>query len=111
MDPPRAETLPLPPNLIDIQSEAGGKLLFDAHAFPLRIAEVAGQPFKGVLQVGYADSLFTKSKGGSGLGLAISKSLVDLHNGSLSIASAVGAGTTVTVDLRTTPTAENSKAA
>jgi hypothetical protein len=42
----------------------GGKLLFDAHAFPLRIAEVAGQPFKGVLRVGYADSLYTKSKGG-----------------------------------------------
>ncbi len=41
-----------------------GKLLFDAHAFPLRIAEVAGQPFKGVLRVGYADSLYTKSKGG-----------------------------------------------
>jgi hypothetical protein len=41
-----------------------GQLLFDAHAFPLRITEVAGQPFKGVLQVGYADSLFTKSKGG-----------------------------------------------
>jgi hypothetical protein len=42
----------------------GGKLLFDAHAFPLRIAEVAGQPFKGVLKVGYADSLYTRSKGG-----------------------------------------------
>jgi hypothetical protein len=42
----------------------GGKLLFDAHAFPLRIEEVTGMPFKGQLQVGYADSLFTKSKGG-----------------------------------------------
>jgi hypothetical protein len=42
----------------------GGKLLFDSHAFPLRIEEVAGQPFKGVLQVGYADSIYTKSKGG-----------------------------------------------
>jgi len=41
-----------------------GRLLFDVHAFPLRIAEVAGQPFKGVLKVGYADSLYTKSKGG-----------------------------------------------
>jgi hypothetical protein len=42
----------------------GGKLLFDAHAFPLRIAEVTGMPYQGVLRVGYADSLFTKSKGG-----------------------------------------------
>jgi hypothetical protein len=41
-----------------------GKLLFDAHAFPLRIAEVAGQPFRGVLEVGYSDSLYLRSKGG-----------------------------------------------
>ena len=42
----------------------GGKLLFDSHAFPLRIEEVAGMPFQGQLQVGYADSIYTKSKGG-----------------------------------------------
>jgi hypothetical protein len=42
----------------------GGKLLLDFHAFPLRIAEVSGQPYKGVLKVGYADSLYTRSKGG-----------------------------------------------
>jgi two-component system cell cycle sensor histidine kinase PleC len=36
-----------------------------------------GRPFEQV------ENQFTKSKGGSGLGLAISKSLVDLHNGSL----------------------------
>jgi hypothetical protein len=41
-----------------------GKLLFDFHSFPLRIAEVADQPYEGVLQVGYSDSIFTKSKGG-----------------------------------------------
>ncbi len=41
-----------------------GKLLFDFHAFPLRIAEVAEHPYQGVLQVGYSDSIFTKSKGG-----------------------------------------------
>lgn len=67
--------------------------------------EKLGRPFEQV------ENQFTKSKGGSGLGLAISKSLVDLHHGTLSIASTVGAGTTVTVELRTTPTAENSKAA
>src|SRR5260370_18090123 len=42
----------------------GGKLLLDFHAFPLRIAEVSGQPYKGVLKVGYADSLYQRSKGG-----------------------------------------------
>ncbi len=41
-----------------------GKLLFDFHSFPLRIAEVADQPHKGVLKVGYSDSIYTKSKGG-----------------------------------------------
>lgn len=42
-----------------------GKLLFDFHSFPLRIVEVADQPHKGVLKVGYADSIFNRSKGGS----------------------------------------------
>ena len=42
-----------------------GKLLFDFHSFPLRITEVADQPHKGVLKIGYADSIFTKSKGGT----------------------------------------------
>jgi hypothetical protein len=41
-----------------------GHLLFDAHSFPLRISEVPDQPLKGILQVGYTDSLFTRSKGG-----------------------------------------------
>ena len=41
-----------------------GKLLFDFHSFPLRIVEVADQPFKGVLKVGYADAIFKKSTGG-----------------------------------------------
>ena len=41
-----------------------GKLLFDFHSFPLRIVEVADQPHKGVLKVGYSDSIFTRSKGG-----------------------------------------------
>ena len=72
---------------------------------PTNDIEKLGRPFEQV------ENQFTKSKGGSGLGLAISKSLVDLHNGSLTIASTVGSGTTVTVELRASPTAENSKAA
>lgn len=42
----------------------GGKLLFDFHSFPLRIVEVTNQPHKGVLKVGYSDSIFNRSKGG-----------------------------------------------
>ena len=38
-------------------------------------------------------------KSGSGLGLAISKSLIEMHGGTLEIASEVGHGTTVTIVL------------
>jgi len=41
-----------------------GKLLFDFHSFPLRIVAVTNQPYHGILQVGYADSIFKRSKGG-----------------------------------------------
>ena len=41
-----------------------GKLLFDFHSFPLRIAEVPDQPPKGVLRVGNSDSIYLRSKGG-----------------------------------------------
>ncbi len=58
---------------------------------PQRDIEKLGRPFEQV------ENQFTKSKGGSGLGLAISKSLVDLHGGSLTIDSKEGVGTTVTV--------------
>jgi len=41
-----------------------GKLLFDFHAFPLRIKDVAGSPQKGILQMNYTDAIFGRSKGG-----------------------------------------------
>ncbi len=53
-----------------------------------------GQPFTQV------ESQHTKSKGGSGLGLAISRSLVEMHGGSLSITSKENIGTTVSIILR-----------
>jgi two-component system cell cycle sensor histidine kinase PleC len=60
---------------------------------PPRDIEKLGRPFEQV------ENQFTKTKGGSGLGLAISRSLVELHGGSLAIESEVGKGTTVTVTL------------
>ena len=36
---------------------------------------------------------------GSGLGLTISRDLVEAHGGTIAISSAIGSGTTVTVDL------------
>ncbi|MHC4517963.1 MAG: hypothetical protein ACYTAS_05195 [Planctomycetota bacterium] len=41
-----------------------GVLMFDFHSFPLRIEEVVHKPQHGVLQMGYLDSLFGRSKGG-----------------------------------------------
>jgi hypothetical protein len=41
-----------------------GKLLMDFHSFPLRIKEVKTQEMKGILQEGYLDALYNKSKGG-----------------------------------------------
>src|SRR6185503_1960233 len=60
---------------------------------PPRDIEKLGRPFEQV------ENQFTKSKGGSGLGLAISRSLVELHGGTLAIDSDVDQGTTVTVTL------------
>ena len=52
-----------------------------------------GRPFEQV------ESQLTKRHQGSGLGLAISKSLVELHGGSMRIRSTLGKGTTVVVRL------------
>jgi two-component system cell cycle sensor histidine kinase PleC len=60
---------------------------------PMRDIEKLGRPFEQV------ENQFTKTRGGSGLGLAISRSLVELHGGTLSIQSSVGKGTTVEVTL------------
>ena len=58
---------------------------------PAHDLEKLGRPFEQV------ENQFTKTKSGSGLGLAISKSLVELHGGSLIIESEERKGTTVTV--------------
>jgi hypothetical protein len=41
-----------------------GQLMFDFHSFPLRVEEVADDPYKGQLIVGHGTSIYTKSKGG-----------------------------------------------
>lgn len=56
-----------------------------------------GRPFEQV------ESQLTKSHQGSGLGFAISKSLVELHGGSMRIRSTLGKGTLVVVRLPLEP--------
>ena len=41
-----------------------GRLLLDVHAFPLRIKEVPDKPQEAVLQLGFSDGIYRKSKGG-----------------------------------------------
>jgi hypothetical protein len=41
-----------------------GKLLLDFHSFPLRPKEVADSPLKAILEVGYSDGLYGRSRGG-----------------------------------------------
>ena len=60
-----------------------GQLLLDFHAFPLRIKEVPNHPQEAVLEVGYLDSIFLRSKGGraySGWECAHLPYLVELDN-------------------------------
>jgi len=42
-----------------------GRLLMDFHSFPLRIKEVPDKPQQAVLEVGFADSLYGRSRGGT----------------------------------------------
>jgi hypothetical protein len=41
-----------------------GHLLMDFHSFPLRIKEVPERPQEAILQVGFSDSIYGRSKGG-----------------------------------------------
>lgn len=54
--------------LFDAHTPSGGMVidgvsLLDFNSFPLRIKEVEAEPMKGILEVGYIDSMFGRSKG------------------------------------------------
>jgi two-component system cell cycle sensor histidine kinase PleC len=52
-----------------------------------------------LMPFGRGESSYVRSKEGTGLGLSVTKTLVERHDGRLTIDSAVGVGTTVCVDL------------
>jgi signal transduction histidine kinase len=66
---------------------------------------IALKPFRQV------DSSLTRKYGGTGLGLPLVKSRIELHGGSLAIASAPGVGTTVTLSFPATRVIPRSRAA
>lgn len=41
-----------------------GRLLMDFHAFPLRIKEVPDKPRQAILELGFSDGIYNRSKGG-----------------------------------------------
>ena len=41
-----------------------GKLMFDLHSFPSRPKSLKGQPHKAILEKGFSDSIYGRSKGG-----------------------------------------------
>jgi PAS domain S-box-containing protein len=81
--------------------EPGGELVVRLSARGARTAVQFIDRGSGIRQEDLArilDPFFTTKRGGTGLGLAIAARVVERHGGSLSVASTVGAGTTVTVE-------------
>ncbi|MBK18669.1 MAG: hypothetical protein CMM52_07515 [Rhodospirillaceae bacterium] len=57
---------------------------------------------KALARFQQVDSTYGKQREGTGLGLPLTKSLVELHNGTLDLQSELGVGTTVTIKLPAT---------
>ncbi len=82
---------------VEAEPEAGGGFALSVHDTGIGIAP---EDLPRVLKpFGQVDSNLARRYDGTGLGLSLSKALVELHGGSLTLASRPGEGTTVTVRL------------
>jgi two-component system cell cycle sensor histidine kinase PleC len=88
---------------------------FDHHVEFLVVDTGIGIPARDLPRLGQrfeqVDNPMTRRKEGTGLGLALCRSLSELHDGAIDIASEVGKGTTVTVRLPRGIAVENEPAA
>ncbi|MBS7548292.1 sensor histidine kinase [Dietzia massiliensis] len=89
-------TPPGVPMTVRVGTEADDALLEVADAGPGMTADEAERAFERFFR---ADASRTSSTGGSGLGLAIARSLVEAHDGSVTVETAPGRGATFRVRL------------
>jgi signal transduction histidine kinase len=69
------------------------RVIDNGPGIPPEILRDLGQPFRS------GETAYSRKYGGTGLGLYISRQLVKGHNGALEVASDLGQGTTITIDL------------
>jgi len=89
-------------NAVQAMEEKGGKLLIETKNDQKEIFIFFSDNGPGIADKKAAkifDPFYTTKEGGTGLGLSICKKIIDEHNGSLSVKSLVGVGTTFLVGL------------
>ena len=82
----------------------GGKLEIKTEPLENRVKTVFSDTGQGISeenQKNLFQPLFTTKAKGMGFGLAICQRIVEAHNGTIAIQSALGKGTTVTIELPT----------
>ena len=85
---------------VSVRRESGSLVLFQVADTGVGIApEDVAHVFERFYRVDPSRTRAQPGAGGAGLGLAIAKSLVEAQDGSISLTSALGAGTTVSVRL------------
>ncbi|MEM6532551.1 MAG: ATP-binding protein [Myxococcota bacterium] len=89
-------------------SDAGSTVLIEAHSVSDQLTLAVSDRGIGISDKDQkiifdsfrqAESSYSRNRGGSGLGLAITRQIVELHGGTISVQSELGAGSTFTIHL------------